>query len=93
MRIISQGKDFDVSYENNDIERKGKEIFINKPSFDNRLTWLGGYETKERTLEVMEEIRDSHMTQQRIFVNDAVDGLVAATINVDQHYYYFMPKE
>ena len=90
MRIISQNMSVDVNYDNNDLQVVNKEIFINRNSHNSKITWLGGYETNKRALEVMKEIRESYIgDSQKVLINeDTFDVKVFPKIH-----YFYMPKE
>ena len=105
MRIVSQDKMRDINYEainltvrkNVDTEIKGcHEIF--EIMVEENYCILAKYKTKERALEVMQEIRTAYirneMTKYIISAGDKVDNSdeIAQKI-INTYGYYHMPKE
>ena len=111
MRIISQDKCIDVSYDKHLIIHLEYGTMLHLPSpseevikdderyhiitkLGNEVLSLGKYDTKDRALEVMEEIRKSYIGDSQRIIVPHLDDIAPMPIQyIPVNHYFYMPKE
>lgn len=85
MRIISQDGAIDVPYENADLERKGKIIYV--WTLDNVYGSFASYSTEEKAIKAMEMCREKYLSRMELDGGyDIVNGCYV------QPNYWVLPK-
>ena len=94
MRIVSKNKCIDVNYDKITVmlDPSAKTIFYDDKGLGT--VQLGVYETEERALQVMEEIRKSYIgDSQKVIVSELDDITQFPVQYFPVNHYYYMPKE